>query len=298
MDQPLNLLYGFADAHHEFKKKYGNFATKQANIKKVCDIASSNVSPSEEEDKRAADIVIFALGQMVRDDFLEIYVLCCNGQSTGGMKILRGMFERVVYVHYFERHPDQAQKLLDYYWVTVRKRTRAMEAAFPGHLSPTELAELEARYEAVKNQFETPVCDECRPMKCQTCNTVFECERCKKKIVNWSWSKVDLVSMAKEVGVDHKVLEFCYYQTLQETHPGAESIFRRIDLTQGTESLYFRQGALAGDMTNVLACANLLLLSSLEVLKKYFKVGTMEDPLRQCWEDYKELWVQPLQSES
>jgi hypothetical protein len=48
------------------------------------------------EDKWLADRVVFYLGRVAADDFSELLILSGNGYGIGALKVLRGMYERVV----------------------------------------------------------------------------------------------------------------------------------------------------------------------------------------------------------
>ena len=48
------------------------------------------------QDRYYTDLIVYTLGRIAIDDFSELMVLGGNGWGIGALKILRGMYERVV----------------------------------------------------------------------------------------------------------------------------------------------------------------------------------------------------------
>src|SRR5712671_5104755 len=61
------------------------------------------------EDQIWADRVVFYLGRIAADDFNELLLLASNGWGFGALKILRGMYERVVTGAFISKNPSEAR---------------------------------------------------------------------------------------------------------------------------------------------------------------------------------------------
>jgi hypothetical protein len=100
------------------------------------------------------------------------------------------MFERVVTMKHFIRRPDDVKDFLDFYWVSMQKAVRHIEAAGGdplNHMSPETLAEIQANYSTKAGRF--------KGMQ--------------------SWTKMDLATMAREVGMGSRYLADFYLPTLK-----------------------------------------------------------------------------------
>ena len=60
------------------------------------------------EDRVMADRVVFGLGRVIADDF-EVITLAGNGRGIGALKILRGIYERIVTFVYVAKNPAEAR---------------------------------------------------------------------------------------------------------------------------------------------------------------------------------------------
>src|SRR6266849_4455929 len=65
---------------------------------------------SEEDWQRRvlAQRLVFFLGRLAVEDFMEILLLCGNGYGMAGLKLLRSMFEGVITGIYIARHHEEA----------------------------------------------------------------------------------------------------------------------------------------------------------------------------------------------
>lgn len=61
------------------------------------------------ENKIIANRLIFYLGRTAADDFGELLVLAGNGYGVGALKILRGMYERMVTAAFLATKPSEAR---------------------------------------------------------------------------------------------------------------------------------------------------------------------------------------------
>lgn len=128
---------------------------------------------------------IFALGRIAVEDFAEILLLSGNGYGIGALKILRGMYERVVTALYLSKHVDETDGLLKYDYVHRRKLlNHARNAGIDLSAHAQQVAEIEREYQQIKDDYKEVVCRECGTTKTQS-----------------SWTQRDLKTMADEVGL-------------------------------------------------------------------------------------------------
>lgn len=218
------------------------------------------------------DRLVFYLGRLSVEDFFEILLLCGNGYGIGGLKILRGMYERTVTAWYLHLHPDEADDFLDYHWVARRKQIRAIKETLGEDVLPREkVAELEDQYQRIKERF-----------------MITDCKRCDTKRLNHTWTKLDFISMARKAGSIGKLIVPAYYQPIEHTHPTTGGMLAR--LRWDGDKVTFCEGPQREEADTTLMTAHNLLLSILDLQKEHFAVTNLEDQLQQCFQDFQEIW--------
>jgi hypothetical protein len=50
---------------------------------------------------------VYFYGNLVAEDFMEIFLMAANGYGYGAMKLLRSMYEHIVTLRYLHDHPDE-----------------------------------------------------------------------------------------------------------------------------------------------------------------------------------------------
>jgi uncharacterized protein DUF5677 len=157
------------------------------------------------------DKAIFFTGHRIADDFMEIVVLAGNGEGRGAQKLLRPMFEQLVTLKYLIKHPDEFENYWNYFPVDRRKLAKAIESTLgPGVLGKDTIAAVESEFEKVKSKYQ-----------------VTDCKTCGTTRLAYAWTTVDLVTMAKEVGVE-KYLAQGYYLPLDQSHPKVGGLLSRL----------------------------------------------------------------------
>ena len=79
---------------------------------------------------------------------------CAYGYGSGGNKLLRSFFERVITLSYLAKHPDETPDFIDYtsvHWNKLLMDARECHDAVS--LTPEEIGKIEAGYAAVRNRF-------------------------------------------------------------------------------------------------------------------------------------------------
>jgi len=109
------------------------------------------------------DRVIFSLGMSCFHDFEEIVVLSGNGYGFGALKILRGMYERLVTGSYLHSHPEETSDYLDYHHVAQYKVARELKDNVGIEvLTSEDFEELKAKRDRVLPRFMRRCPEHCR----------------------------------------------------------------------------------------------------------------------------------------
>ncbi|MGH9611794.1 MAG: DUF5677 domain-containing protein [Bryobacteraceae bacterium] len=110
-----------------------------------------------------ADRIVFLLGGLCLEDFLEICGISAIGYGLGGIKILRSLYERVVTVSYISLKPETAQDFFDFMPVQMMKIHRRAKEVYGTSwgVSPETEKTLREWSERVKGRFEEVICEKC-----------------------------------------------------------------------------------------------------------------------------------------
>lgn len=186
------------------------------------------------------------------EDFFEILTLCGFGKGNGAKKILRGMFERIVTLCYLKDNPGEIENLWRFGEVSAYKRAKTQKKL--GRITGEEFAQIEEAYKAIEGRFKTT-----------------DCKTCKTTRTNFSWSKVDIVTMSERVGL-YNLIDELYYDPMQETHTSV-SAFRARVTTREIDGKYYLDYKLEPDWLGLkilIERANYLFATGLMALYQYF----------------------------
>jgi len=218
------------------------------------------------------DKVVFFLGNEAVEEFGEVLVLGGNGYGTGALKIVRGMFERMVTLSHLIRNPQDLNLWADFGDVNDHKLANASITALgQGAVSDEVMKEIERRYALVKKNYRVPVCKKCGTTK-----------------INHTWTRLDVVAMAdKDEFLKAMVVEG-YLEPMGQTHATRRSILARVTrLDNG--GIGFNVGSSPDEADRAMCSAHKLLLYAIELNHKYFGMDNLE--LRnQCWADCNWAW--------
>jgi hypothetical protein len=222
--------------------------------------------------RNSADRVIFCLGRICTEDFMEILLLCGNGYGIGGMELLRGLYERAVTIGYIAKHPQKADQFLEYYYVHVGKQFNHAKRVLPmdKYLSKAQIEQIVGAYENTKEKYKEVVC-----------------KKCGTRRTRLSWSELDLLSMAREVGFDGLYRE-CYYEPTLQTHSTVASLAARMTIKEDGQ-LLFDEGAQRTHADLALIGAHNVLIRVLDLENDHFKMG-LEREIQECEKDFMLVW--------
>ena len=268
------LVVGIPEEWEHFRLRHGRFLERFQNLEAAINIAFvRKIAVSETLDR-----IIYFTGRLCAEEFNEIYLLCGNGYGLAALKLVRGMFERTVTARYLSTHPEEAEDFLDFHWVLQRKLMKAIDGTFGTQLLGQEKREeVEREFQKVRERY-----------------TVTDCKECKTTRLNYTWSKLDFVAMAKKAGPIGQLIVPGYYLPTKEAHSTIDAIFTRLD--PESEGLVFDGGPQRKRADDAMITAHNLILNNLELQKEYFKLTSLEEPLQRCLSDFMEIWARKTAS--
>jgi len=269
MAQEFPTGFGRPKEWKHFTKRHQLFLKRFPNLQGALHPAFLRGFSSSEP----VDRVVFISGRLCVEDFNEILLLCGNGHGIGAMKILRGMYERAVTARYLHLYPKETDAFLNFYWISQHRLAEDFKRTFGEDFAPKdELKKIEERYQEVRDQF-----------------MVTDCKKCKTKRLNHTWSKLDFISMARQVGGVGKLTLPAYSLPTQEAHSTVRAILSRLKETQDGR-LTFDEGPKHDEADTCLIVAHSTILDVLALQKEHFKLDRLEQPLQQCLQDFQEIW--------
>ena len=214
------------------------------------------------ENKLMANRLVFFLGRTAADDFGELLTLSGNGYGIGALKILRGMYERIVTAAYIAKHPAEARVFVEddviKKWTLWREFVAVMPELKTQH-TEEEIKGLEKQRNAVRAKRKEEACPKCRQPKTQE-----------------AWTRVTVADMAKRADPGlAEIYASCYLEGTFHTHPTAYGIGRRLRET-GQGGYTFRETTQEEARMAVLLGHNLI-LRLLLLENEYFNLGLKEN---------------------
>lgn len=227
----------------------------------------------------AAGTVVFYLGRLCVEDFMEILLLCGNGYGIGGLKLLRGMYEKAVTAAFISKNPSEADTFLDYHFVHQRKSLNHIRGIFSADqlkefVSDAEMAEIMENSDNVRDQFRETLCAECGTTRDR-----------------FSWSKLDLASMARAVGNGFEKLYFpCYYRPTLQSHTTVSALVERLVMRDDNDSITFHEGAQRKAAREAVLLAHHVTLLVVATQNQHFSLG-LDNEIEERIADFKEAWA-------
>ena len=230
------------------------------------------------------DRTIYFLGRLILEEFMEILLLCANGYGIGALKLVRGMYERAVTARYFRVKPEEVENFLAFHKVADHKFLTAVRSSIgPDVFSQEQAEQIEKDFQEVRQRF-----------------IVTDCVTCGTTRLNYTWSKLDFVSMARTSGDLGKLIVPAYYTPTREAHSTIGAIFSRLEPKAATreDRLAFDSAAQRDPADDALISAHNILLNVLDLQKEHFQIKELEPLLQTCFEDFMAIWQKkkPLQT--
>jgi len=271
------VTFGLEAEWDNFSHRHPRFIARFPQLSRIMD----QVVARKLDKSTLADRVIFYLGRLAVEDFNEVILNVGNGYGVAGIKLLRSMYERVVTMMFLIRHPEKTKDFLDYDHVHTRKAVNHMTTAgtdVTKHFPAQYLADVESKYQAVKDRFIEVVC-----------------KQCGKTRSSLSWTTTDLATMAKQVDFAANYPNLAYFPTLQ-IHTTAHAIMTRLERVEGGGTAFKSEPQ--RQLADVaLGGTHLCLTVMLEEHIKHFNLASVDLErlhaiFRECLEEYKQELVE------
>ncbi|MBZ5598443.1 MAG: DUF5677 domain-containing protein [Acidobacteriia bacterium] len=262
-------VYGFAEEATKFDLRHPLWHQRMPRLAHTIDLAFTRIQTmNTPEDK-----FVYFYGTLVAEDFMETLLVAVNGYGVAAMKLLRSMYEHTVTLRYLHDHPDEVGTFMAYDHVQQYKLMRPIVETFGTGVLPLEtVADVERRYEEVKNQF-----------------MVADCKKCGTKRVNHTWNKLDFVAMAKKTGAIGTLIVPGYFFPLRHAHSTFRAITDRLEKRDG--HLGFQRESQPKLADEALMTAHNCLLVTLEIQNERFKIEGLEAEIQGCLSDWAEIWA-------
>jgi phosphoenolpyruvate synthase/pyruvate phosphate dikinase len=275
-------LYGFADAATAFDQRHPQWTAVMPRLGAIINLAFTQTQVMN----TPIDKFVYFYGNLVAEDFMELFLMAVNGYGFAAMKLLRSMYEHTVTLKYLHEHPDELQAFFDFDRVQQYKLTKQIMDTFgEGALSQEIVATTEREYAEIKDKFMVKSC------KSKTCS---------EQRVGHTWSKLDFVSMAKRAGAIGSVIVPNYFVPLRHAHSTFRTMTERLDMDDNQMS--FRRESQPKEADQALMAAHNCLLVVLEVQKERFNISGLEELLQSSCRDWAMVWspesLAPAQTEA
>jgi Family of unknown function (DUF5677) len=269
MAENYAIQFGIPDEWVEFAEDHKLFLERFPNLKEAMNVAFVRQGATSEP----VDRVVFFSGRLCTEDFMEILLLCGNGYGIGALKIVRGMYERCVTARYLHAHTEETEGFFDFYWLSQFKLAQAIKDTFGEDVLPKDkVEELKSNRDRVRTRFMVRVC-----------------EKCGATGENFTWTKLDFVSMAREAGSIGQLIVPGYYLPIRQAHSTVAALLSRlIDTKDG--GLTFDEGPQREQADDALITAHNILLNILDLQKEHFTLNSLEEPLQRCFQDFIDIW--------
>lgn len=175
-------------------------------------------------------------------------------------------------LEYLHEHPNEVDDFLDFHLVNQRKLKLACEATMgKDTFSPEVAADIEQRYQEVKDKF-----------------MITDCEKCGTKRPNHTWNKLDFVAMANKTSLG-KLIVLGYYLPLRQAHATVASMFSRMVATDN-DGIAFEQTAQRKPADDALRVSHNIVLNVLRVENEHFETQGLKEKYDLCLQDFIDIW--------
>ena len=224
-------------------------------------------------DKYNSDIIVYTLGRIAIDDLSELVVLGGNGWGFGALKILRGMYERIVTSAYIAKTPQASRPFADSFWIHRLKLWNRL-VRFDPAIAERSVGDV---VETVKSQGE----------KALERKSASVCKHCGQIKTVDAWTPLDLASMARIAGRNLEDLyTFCYLDPTSHIHATGAGVTARAKHMEGAW-LYNTDSSAETQMA--LHLGHNLTLQNLQIQNDYFGLEVEED-ISERVEAFGQIW--------
>ena len=267
---PPASLYCFADACTNFDKRHPQWSSVLHRLWGVINMAFTRRQVMSTQIEK----FVYFYGNLVAEDFMELFLMAANGYGYGAMKLLRSMYEHTVTLKYLNDHSDELQVFVDFDRVQQYKLMRPILDTFgEGAMAADTVADTKRRYEEVKDKFMVKSC---------------RSKACNEKRIGHTWNKLDFVSMAKTTGAIGTIIVPGYFVPLRHSHSTFRAMMERLEMNE--EHLGFQRESQTDEADQALMTAHNCILLALEVQDERFKIAGLKSAIENCVRDWALVW--------
>lgn len=279
-----DLIQSFASTHSKFVEHLPKLL---AVVHKVFP-----VGVVFEKDRKLAEKIVLGLGRVCVEDFNEIMCLAAHGYSIGALKLVRGLFERVVTACYIAENPKEAEKFAAYSHMQKWRLSNTAKAffgeAYINKVGAKQIEKWRKNMEAVRDQFKT-ICDNCGRHWCEKCQDRYGTMP--------SWSKLNPGAMARKTIISEntptkdfeKFYLVCFLEPTSHIHATLASIYQRLE-ERPDGSAVFSTTYDRKQQDKALWMAHSLIIIIADVVARHFDMGLNSEISELCnnfWECWK-----------
>jgi hypothetical protein len=203
--QTQQRIVGFPEEWQDFHQRQRSFLERHPHLQQALNTAFIRTAHFSEP----IDKFVFLYGRLCSEDFYEVFLCCGNGYGQAAQKLLRGLYERAVTLRYLHDHPADLDAFLDFHHISQRKLMHSIKETIGADVLPEDIAaDVEKRCQEVKEKF-----------------MVADCNTCGTRRLNYTWNKLDFVSMAKATGSLGQIVVPAYYIPMRQAHATLGSLF-------------------------------------------------------------------------
>lgn len=266
---PEMTVYGFAKEATDFNNRHPGWYERMNRLADTINFAFVRTHPT----CTTVEKVVYFYGNLIAEEFMEIFLVAVNGYGGAATKLLRSMYEHTVTLRYLQDHPGEVQQFMDYDHVQQYKLMKPIIDTFgEGALRPDIVADVNHKFEEVKHRF-----------------MIADCKKCGTQKINHTWNKLDFVSMAKKTGAIGQLIVPNYFLPLRQAHATFRAIYDRLELVNG--SIRFGQDSQTELADEALLAAHNCVLLALEIQNERFKIVGLTEKLQICLHDWVDTWT-------
>lgn len=128
-------LYGFADACSDFDRRHPHWSAVMSRLWDAMNLAFSRTQVMDSQIEK----FVYFYGNLIVEDFMEVFLMAANGYGYGAMKLLRSTYEHTVTLKYLHEHPDEFQAFFDLDRVQQYRLMKPILETFGESVMPTDI---------------------------------------------------------------------------------------------------------------------------------------------------------------
>lgn len=259
----IDFEYGNTAEGRAFLIRHPQFEQVLWNLAQV---SNAGLGPRN-VDSRLTD-VCHRLSNTCRNDFLSIGFLAINGHGIAATQLLRSLYERSVTLAYIIKHPEKAERFVQYSAITEYRLIQEARKVFTDEqideaFKENSIEDIQKRFD----EFKTP----------------FLRKDGKKTMPNWD---VDFASQVRDIGAPF--VEF-YLSAYLMPNSHIHATLTSIMLPEERLRAYVQ-----ADLT--LMMAHVLFLKVVELHARVFQLDH-DIAIEKCNQDFNDLWLKGLQED-